>query len=406
MSSWNGPSDDASPGLDATEAMVRLPTPVAPPARTNQFVVLLCVTTFASLSAFSFYVYPALLALRHVSESGIGLVMGAFYLGSFLGMVSMPGAFRTIGGRRALISSTSLFGLLSLLLLTDLPLSGIVVVRVLQGVAWGMILISTAVASLTLMGARRLAQAGAIYGACFLVGQALGPAVSELITRETGRVEAPLLLSAVAALLATLIVPLLRADAFAVVRIEAAPIKVNRIIQPLAATFLLSAGFGGATSFIVNYAESCSILPVSSFFLGSLVSGLALRLFASRFLDRYSRERVSAVAALLSLFGLAAIIHLHGPLQLWLSGALVGASAAIYSGSLQAMAVERSEDRVSAVTVFRGAVTLGVAFSSMTGGVVIDAAGYDTMFALLAGGSALAFLLMMRPLGVRAAVPR
>jgi MFS family permease len=167
--------------------------------------------------------------------------------------------------------------------------------------------------------------------------------------------------------------------------------------QPIAATFLLSLGFGGATSFIVNYAETRAVYPVSSFFLGSLVSGLMLRLYAGRYLDDFSRERVSAISAVLNLLGLVCVLWLNSPLQLWIGGALVGAAAAIYSGSLQAMAVERSADRVSAVTVFRGAVTLGVAFSSTLGGLVVDKAGFNTLFALLAAASCLALVLLMWP---------
>ena len=370
---------------------------VQDPTRISQFMLLLWVTTIASVSAFCYYIYPSLLAFRHISETAIGLVMGVFYLGSFAGMLAMPAMFRLIGGRAALLGGCLILGCSSLVMLLPLELPGIIVLRALQGMAWGMILVSTAVASLTLIGAGRLAQAGAIYGACFLVGQALGPAISELLVRLTQRVEAPLLLSAGAAFLAMASVLTLRKEAFRFERAVTRGVKVRRMAKPIAATFLLSLGFGGATSFIVNYAESRGVYPESSFFLGSLVSGLFLRLYGGRYLDEFSREHVSAVAAVLNLLGLVSVLWLDSSLQMWIAGGFIGASAAIYSGSLQAMAVERSADRVSAVTVFRGAVTLAVAFSSTTGGWLVDASGYNMLFAVLAAASCLAFVLLVWP---------
>ena len=363
----------------------------------RQFVVLLCITTIASISAFSFYIFPSLLARRHVSETSIGLVMGAFYAGSFVAMVLMPAMFRLIGGRMALVGGCLLLGTASLAMLLSLPLDGIIALRVIQGAAWGVILVSTAVASLNMIGPGRLAQAGAIYGACFLVGQALGPAISELAVRQTGWIEAPLALSGGAAFLALVITLWLRPEAFRFERVRTRGIRLRRMTQPIAASFLLSLGFGGATSFIVNYAEKQGIYPVSSFFLGSLVSGLFLRLYGGRYLDDYSRERVSAVAAICSALGLLAATAPGSVIQLGVAGALVGAAGAIYSGSLQAMAVERSADRVSAVTVFRGAVTLGVASSSAAGGWIVDHLGYHALFDLLALASLGAFALLLLP---------
>ena len=177
-------------------------------------------------------------------------------------------------------------------------------------------------------------------------------------------------------------------------------LALKRIAGPLLSTLLLTAGFGAATSFVADYAGVLGMgLAATSFFSGQLILGLAVRFAGGRLLDQAPRTLVAIFGVSSMVCGLVVLSRLETPWQLWFSGALIGASTAMYFSPLQSLIIRRSNDRITAVTMFRAAVTLSVALSSFLGGAIADRMGYPSMylcFALLGAIGGAIFVMIQR----------
>jgi MFS family permease len=352
---------------------------------TRPFVYLNLVTLLASISVYEAYLYPDYLRAQQMDEGKIGLAMGAFYFGSLVAMPFAAHAVRRLGSRLVIGAGLLCIGAVFMALdnLSALPL--VVAVRFLHGIGWSVVVVPSTLLATLLVPPDRLNQGVALHGSCFLIGQAVGPWLAASLVGWTGNFSFVFLSAAAVAFCGLLFVGPLSANIPSASGFRSDALPLRRVVAPLLSTLLITAGFGAATSFVADYSNLLGMgLAVTGFFYGQLAGGLLVRFVAGRILDVVPKLAAIVLGSIAMTGGLLFLWHLHHVWQLWIAGALTGISTSIYFSPLQALVIQRSADRITAVTAFRGVVNLSVSVSSISGGFIAVHFGYLGMFLLMA----------------------
>jgi predicted MFS family arabinose efflux permease len=157
----------------------------------------------------------------------------------------------------------------------------------------------------------------------------------------------------------------------------------RRVMVPLAAVGLLAAPLLACYSLVAAAASAAGLVDAAPlFFLGLMLATVVTRLGTGRVLDLVNRSLLIGAATVLAALALALLVILVAPWQVAAAGALAGAASSIYMPSLTAMMIERSRDRVAAVTIFRMSVEVSGGLGAVGGGLIASLADYSTMFAL------------------------
>jgi MFS family permease len=311
--------------------------------------------------------------------------MGAFYAGTLVALPAFSAMVRRSGVRFALRVGLALIALSALAMGVMGDIWVLIILRAFQGAGWAGVLITTALLATALSPAERLAQGIGIYGACFLIGQAIGPAIGELTLGETKAFTVFFITAACLSILPFVLLPLLPAQ----VKLntpsrQGPPAGILLRILPVMEGFCLITGWGAALQLISDYASQLSFMSIWTFFMGHMIGGLAMRFGCGQFLDRFQRGHVTALGAFVNAAGLFLLAYLSHEWVLWPAGILLGASSGVYSSALQAAMIERFGDRVRAVTVFRATTMVGVSIAALGGGWLASASSYPEMYAIFA----------------------
>jgi MFS family permease len=352
----------------------------------RRFLALCIVVFFASTSYSTFYVYPYQLRSLGMDERDIGLVMGAVYFGALLGMPVTAKMMRVASSRRIMALGLASLSTTNLLLTLPTTLLGICGSRLLQGFVWSTILITSNVFATTLARPERLAQGLTIYGAFFISGQAAGPIVAELITGPSRSFDYFFIASAALAAIVLPLVPFLPNTSGSVQdAAQRPPMRWRQTIRPLASTFLLTIPYAAATSFVADYAQIVGLpTATTDFFSGFLIASLLIRFGGGYLLDIFQRPKVICAGGVLAAAGCLFLAVLGFAWQLWAAGGLLGFATSIYYPTLQALLVERSEDRVSVVTASVFTITFALTTGSAIGGTIAELVGYPALFSIMA----------------------
>jgi MFS family permease len=353
------------------------------------FLFISATSLCASISSASFFLYPEHLRALGMGSREIGFVMSGFFVGAVLGV---PLASRLAGilGRESL-SNVGLLALATaapMLLLSTSPLLSFVG-RTLQGIGWTAVQIATMVMA-TSLEPRKTAQAAAILGLAFIVGQGVGPSLVAALSAYTS----------VALFWTSMLFALLPCLGSLVVRMSPGEAKeesvqsqfrasLRSIAFPIAITCLLNAPFLTTVSLIADHAHLLGLVrATSSFFVAFVASSVVCRLLLAHVLNSTNRHIVIAFSGAVASVALLVLAHLEQAWGLWLAGALFGLANSGYIPSLQAILIDRLENRVRAVALFRLAMELSGAVAIVVGGIVADWLGYATLFAIAAGVAA------------------
>lgn len=360
--------------------MSRSLTPLAPALLLSRGFVGLClVTLLTSVGVCQFFVYAVVLRAHGLGEGEIGVIMGAYYVGSLLGMPVAARLTRLLGARRVIYLGLAASTLSALLLWATNDYVWLTALRLGQGVSWSLLLIPLSLVATGIVPQNRLAQALAIHGSCFLLGQAIGPWIGEALASHP---DFSFFGSAAFAIGA--------AVAFMPLVPEAPEVTNEQTLHrsewmtsavPLLSNSLFIFGFGASISFVADYASLVGLQgSASKFFVAWMTGGLLIRFVAARSLDRFERLSVASFGGAVSSIGLVLLSMVSEPWQFWIAGFLVGGGSSIYSPSLLAVIVDRSSSRLSAVTIFRETSTFTMAAAAVSGGFVAARLSYPVLF--------------------------
>src|SRR5580765_2995501 len=275
----------------------------APGARlwSRAFVDLLIAEALFGFSYALFVLLPKLLAVGYgANAKQIGIVMAAFGVASLATIPVMAPLVRRLDCRRTMILGTFLLGAAGvgfIFIHGAGPLAA--VLRGAQGIAWSL----TFAAGMSLVAEVappvRLGHGIGLYGAVALATSALGPAVAEPIAVRFGA--RPLfLLSGVVALAGAIYCRRLTTGANAASRAPAQPAKPGTARNQAIVIGVLAVGSMAAaavSTFVAPFALTHGIGVVRGFFITYTLTALAVRIGATRLVDKLGHRRTAFAGA-------------------------------------------------------------------------------------------------------------
>jgi MFS family permease len=371
------------------------------PARlwTRAFVDLLIAEALFGFSYALFVLLPKLLAVGYGATAGqIGVVMAAFGVASLVTIPLIAPIVKRLDCRRTMIAGTFLLGASALgYMLIDSAGLLAAVLRGCQGIAWSL----TFAAGMSLVAdvapPERLGHAIGLYGAAALATSALGPAVAEPIAMHFG--PRPLfLLSAVIALVGAWYCRRLSRGAPAqtsAAKSAAGAARSRAVVIGVLAIGSLAAAT--VSTFVAPFALTHGIALVRGFFITYTLTALAVRIGATRLVDRLGPRNTAFAGA--AGYGLVMIaLATVGPGHLIVLGAAFGVVHGIVFPALMALVLGEStpERRPRLLAFTNGAINLGITGLGVLGAIA-DRVGYPAVFVVTgAVTSATAVLLLRR----------
>ena len=375
----------------------------APTARlwTRPFVDLLISEALFGFSYALFVLLPKLLAVGYGATAGqIGTVMASFGIASLLTAPLIAPIVKRLDCRRTMILGCFLLGAAAFGFVA-IDGAGVLAaaLRGLQGIAWSL----TFAAGMSLVAEVappvRLGHGIGLYGAVALATSALGPAVAEPIAARFGA--RPLfLLSAVVGLAGAWFCRRLSTGAAtspAAGPLPAKPGTARRRAVVIGVLAVGSLAAAAVSTFVAPFALSRGIAAVRGFFVTYTLTALAVRIGATRLVDRLG-PRATAFAGAAG-YGLTVIaLAVAGPGHLLPLGAAFGVVHGIVFPALMALIIGESarEERPRLLAFANGAINLGITGLGAIGAIA-DRVGYPPVFVVTGAITSATALLLLAP---------
>jgi MFS family permease len=370
--------------------------PTAPRQRgwRRDVAFVLCLLATFGLGFSGFLLLPKYLTELGASAKTIGVMSASM---SVAVVVATPLSAYLIGrlARPQLIRLAALLLGSSSLAFLVVPEPGLVMVglRLLQGVAFSLVLTACSATVVALAPPQRLGRLLGYVGATMLGSQAVAPALFEPLTERLGW-SALFVGGAVSAVMVTLSsfrLPNPPALASRKRSPSDLPVRVAGMVLPsLMASTATGFSFGAVITFAPAFALSRGAASISSLFLAYTALALGVRILAGGLGDSWGHARVAVTTVTVYAVVVFGFVDLQ-PAFLPLLGGGLGLAHGLLFPSLNALALadtpEPQRGRVQAF--FFGAFHLGVAASGLTLGVVADSVGFPGVFAV-AGVTSLA----------------
>ena len=368
------------------------------------FSLTLIVSFFLSLVFYLLMTTMAGYAMERFAadDAQAGLASSMYVVGALISRLWAGAVADVVGRRRILLIALGAFTLASL----GYPLAGglipLLLVRFAHGTAFGVAHTAAATIVQTAIPPARRAEGTAYYGMSPTVATAAGPAFAILLSQAWGysALFAAATVASVVAMVFALFIPASlpqpreasapSSDSGAGSRMRQ---RLSRVVEPAAVpisliALILGTAYSAILAFLNSYAASVGLASVAAtFFLVYTVAVLVTRLFAGRVQDRHGDNIIMYPAILCYAAGMAVLAMTHGTTVLLISGALIGAGFGTAMSAGQTIAVSAAPDeRVGrAVSTYFLLLDLGTGLGPVFLGLLIGAAGYRSMFAVLAG---------------------
>ena len=373
------------------------------PAILSQHPFLRATVTnfFFFLSLNVFVLLPLYIQRLGGTEVDIGVVMGWY---SAVGIVCQPlvGPWVDALGRRPfLLLGVGLLLVSTLLVTMTSSIAGLVLVRVLQGIAFSVFFVANFSHVIDLVPPAKRGWALGIYGVSGLMSTAIAPLIGEGVIRRFGF--RPLfftsaVVAAVAAALAWGTREHRREPGQPVRGAEWVRASIDEVMhRHMAVTIFFGLGTGVIFAFRPTFAESLGVHTLALFYTGYAGAAMAVRVFGGRLIDTQGRHAVivpsmfvqAAATALLASVGLHALGPGAAPLPvlplLVVAGVMAGGSHGFLYPGLAALVTDETPAarRGSVVGLFSAVFLVGNAGGAFVFGFVTHAIGYGYMWAIL-----------------------
>ena len=353
---------------------------------TRNYRLLLSANTLIGLG---FYMLPPTLP-AHVKHSGgspleTSLVVGLFSIFSLV--------FRSIGGNAAdsgdekeLSLLGALIVLASTLSLSFLPVKGILISRMVQGIGWGLGTAAIATGISASVAPERRGEGIGYYSLTMIAATGITPVFAIPAMNRWGFpaiaiLSSLLVASGIAALCLT------SPSGHSGGRGRGTGIDWRNLFErnallPSALCILTTMTICGVIIYMMLYGEEIGLKSISVFFLGFTAMLVATRPFAGRVFDRRGHFAVVLPGAILMIAGLVALSRVHSLGPLILASLLYGAGYGAVHPSLQAWAIARSAEgrRGAANGTFLSAMDLSYFVGSIFLGAVAHGSSFSFMY--------------------------
>ncbi len=367
----------------------------------------LFAANLATMSSFAaFFLFPLFITEHGGGESEIGLLMGVFALAATLCRPWIAEMIDHYGRRRMhRIGSVAMlvFTLAYLLFLDHFSFWGLLLLRLLHGMALAVCFTSVFTYVADLLPASMLNRGLGIFGISGLVGMAGGPFLAEGAMRHGGFVGYFLFAATFTGISALFSFRLPESPQTVLAEGEAKErfftlLKQRKFAVVAALSFLFGIAVAATSSFVSPLAQQRQIAVISSFFVAYSAGAIGIRLGFGGVTDRLGERRVIPLAQLIFSAGLLLLTFADSTLLLTLSGLACGLAHGILFPSLNTLAIrgEPFSRRGKATGIFTGALDAG----TFSGALLLGAVGEWVGLSLLFTVAALAVLagLLLLPL--------
>jgi len=373
---------------------------------TKDFILFFVANFFGGLLFYLLMTVMAVYAIERfrASQSTAGLASSIFILGALLSRLLAGKYLEVIGRRRLLFGSLIFYSLTTLLYFPAGDLSLLLLVRLLNGAAFGAANTAMAAAVMSLIPDERRGEGTGYYSLSATCATAIGPFLGIHIAHAYGY-------DALFAVCSGLTIACLAITLFC--RVPEAQLgkeqlermksgwRIDDFIEfsalPIAIVMVvMGIGYSGIVSFLNSYAIEIGLeREAGYFFILYAVVLFVARPYAGRLLDRRGDNIVMYPAILLFALGLAAISLARGGAVLAAAGALVALGFGTLMSSAQAIAVRVSpRHRIGlATSTFFIFTDGGLAIGPYLIGMLIPHVHFRGMYLILAAMVLLSVIL-------------
>lgn len=364
--------------------------------------VLICLASFAFFASLQMFLptLPLFVVAIGGRESEMGLVVGAFTISSLASRPFIGRAVDTKGRKIFLLVGAGIFLISSLLYIPAATVPWLLVLRLLHGI--GIATFTTAATALVvdISPIMRRGEAMGYFGMASNISLSLAPALGIVLMQNFGFVV--LFLAAAGAAATSLALSLAVAD-----RHDAASIPTTKMslgsffsreaLFPSLLVFCLTATYGVVVAFLPIYVVGRELGNPGLFFTIFAVALVITRPVAGRLSDILGRRAVILPGMLVvaSAMGLLAVAPSFAMLAV--AGVLYGVGFGSVHPALLAWVADKAgvQKRGAAMATFTAAFDLGIGSSAVILGVVLEVAGFATMWGIAGGIAVLGFALAL-----------
>ncbi|MDO9534821.1 MAG: MFS transporter [Bacillota bacterium] len=375
--------------------------------------ILICLSSMFIFLAFHMYLPTLPVYMEKIGGMSelagwpiAGLTLGAVLIRPLAGW-----ALDTYGRKAILFGGILLFLLPSIIYIWMVPAMILVVLRIVQGLGWGIGNTASNTVASDIVPRKRLGEGMGFFTITLTLPLAISPAVGLWLIEE----HSFSLMFAIAVLLIVISMLLLlfiklphfekRTAKVALVFMEKAALRPAMIILALTITY------SSVISFFPLYAFQQGVPATGLFFTALAVSTMVIRPLSGIIVDRMGKEGYNFVVLLgcIGLFiSMIIIARVATVSQVILGGAIYGAGFGFLQPAMLALCLNSvpPEKRGAANATYWTAYDIGVAAGSVLWGPVAVALGYKTMFELTLVPVAIAcFLYFMKKRSPESPVP-
>lgn len=358
---------------------------------TKSFVTILFVNFFL-FAAFQMTLPTLPLFIQEIGLDNryVGLIVGIFTFSALL--------LRPIGGQlldtigRAPVFLTGLIILVGSLysLAFSVTLLALLIVRIVQGIGWGLTTTATGTIATDLVPPERRGEGLGYFGVSGNLALAFGPAFGLFLVDHISFKSLFIIcgtITLIALILATTIkyekperkegTKTLTFDVFEKTAVPAALLL-----------FFVTFTFGGIATFLPPYTFELGFdsSSVQIYFVIYALSLLSTRLFAGQLFDRHGMGIVFIPGIVLIVIAMVVLSMMKIPMMLYVAAVLYGFGFGLVQPALQAFAVQRAaaNRRGMANATFFSAFDVGVGLGAMTFGLVANYMSYSTIYIISA----------------------
>ncbi|MCG1010205.1 MFS transporter [Salinicoccus sp. ID82-1] len=370
--------------------------------------ILIVIVNFFIFTAFQMTLPTLPLFVQEIgaSDRWIGIVVGIFTFSALLIRPSAGKLLDTKGRAPIFLTGLVIFVISMFSLAASFTIFMLLMVRIMQGVGWGLSSTSSGTIATDLVPKKRRGEGLGYYGLSANIALAFGPALGLFLVNHisfTMLFSLCGILGAVALILAANI-NYQKPDTEAPVRNKSTYVPRFDIVEmralPAASLlFFITVTFGGIATFlpVYTYQQGFDSTYIQFYFVIYAAFLMLSRLLAGRLYDKKGIAIVFVPGSLSIIAAMLMLGFLPSPAYLFIAAALYGFGFGCVQPALQAWAVNRVENnrRGMANATFFSAFDLGVGLGAISYGFVAEAFGYSTIYFTSAVSVTIALILFL-----------
>lgn len=382
----------------------------APKIWTKEFIAIFAFHFILMGAMYSTLVTVGNYAIENynVNPSIAGFVASIFIVGVLIGRGVTGYQINYLGARKIMYIGTVLYFLTYILYFFDFGLTFLIVTRLLNGFATGMI--STALNTLATISvsAERRGEGISYFSLSMVVASAVGPFIAFLLLEQIS-FETMLVYVGILMLVVVLMIPMIKTNNVTkdtAVKPEKFVLIEKNSLRMLIPIFLMGLAYSSVLSFLNTYAIEINVVTAASFFFIIYAAAvLGTRPFTGRLIDKKGPNIVIYPTFILMAIGFFLLGNASTGIVVLIAGFIIGLGFGNFQSAAQIICVNVApkENIGLATSTYFIILEIGLGFGPIILGLLVPFAGYDGMYLLLMVPIILAGLVYYFMVGKRGA---